>query len=65
MLDNHLQVVAPEGWSFSPSEVAISVDKVADKLVDAQESCSTGKDINFHFQGFSISGKVPCESRFN
>lgn len=48
---NLLQVAPPSGWSFEPSEVGLNVDGVSD-------SCSQGKDINFFFKGFAVTGKV-------
>ncbi|KAJ9575263.1 hypothetical protein L9F63_025785, partial [Diploptera punctata] len=41
----------PEGWSFEPKEVNLVVDGSTDK-------CSQGKDINFVFKGFAVTGKV-------
>lgn len=41
----------PRGWSFEPTEVELNVDGVAD-------DCSQGKDINFTFKGFGITGRV-------
>ncbi|XP_014293397.1 BOS complex subunit NOMO3 isoform X1 [Halyomorpha halys] len=52
-----LKVVPPDGWSFDPSEVYLSVDGVTD-------SCSQGKDINFEFKGFAVFGRV-VSSGFN
>ncbi|CAK1544346.1 unnamed protein product [Leptosia nina] len=49
--DYILKVHPPAGWSFEPSEVAVSVDGETDQ-------CSTGQDINFSFNGFGITGKV-------
>jgi hypothetical protein len=46
-----LQIEPPAGWSFEPKEVILNVDGVTD-------SCSQGKDINFMFKGFAITGKV-------
>lgn len=46
-----LRVAPPPGWSFEPSEVALNVDGVSD-------SCSQGKDINFFFKGFAVTGMV-------
>lgn len=42
---------APDGWNFEPTEVALTVDGETD-------ACSLGKDINFVFVGFAVSGKV-------
>ncbi|XP_008559484.1 nodal modulator 3 [Microplitis demolitor] len=46
-----LKVEPPRGWSFEPTEVNLVVDGVNDL-------CSQGKDINFKFNGFGITGKV-------
>ncbi|XP_033218946.1 nodal modulator 2 isoform X2 [Belonocnema kinseyi] len=46
-----LKVEPPKGWSFEPTEVALNVD-------GASDVCSQGKDINFVFKGFGITGKV-------
>ncbi|XP_043257934.1 uncharacterized protein LOC122400490 [Colletes gigas] len=46
-----LKVDPPRGWSFEPTEVVLNVDGVTD-------ACSQGKDINFTFKGFGITGKV-------
>lgn len=45
------QIEPPEGWSFEPKEVILNVDGITDQ-------CSQGKDINFVFMGFAITGKV-------
>nr|CAH7747742.1 unnamed protein product [Callosobruchus chinensis] len=46
-----LELAPPPGWSFEPKLVEINIDGVNDL-------CSQGKDINFVFQGFGITGKV-------
>nr|XP_031847877.1 nodal modulator 3 [Nomia melanderi] len=46
-----LKVDPPRGWSFDPMEVLLHVDGTSD-------ACSQGKDINFTFKGFGITGKV-------
>nr|XP_023013784.1 nodal modulator 3 [Leptinotarsa decemlineata] len=46
-----LELSPPPGWSFKPKKVVLSIDGVND-------ICSQGKDINFVFQGFGITGKV-------
>lgn len=46
-----LKVDPPKGWTFQPTEVPLNVDGSTD-------SCSLGKDINFFFKGFAITGKV-------
>lgn len=45
------EVSPPSGWSFDPEEVSVKVDGETD-------ACSLGKDINFHFKGFAVIGKV-------
>ncbi|XP_055609200.1 BOS complex subunit NOMO1 [Uranotaenia lowii] len=49
--DYLLKVIPPPGWSFEPEQVAIKFDGVSD-------ICSLGKDVNFIFKGFGITGKV-------
>jgi hypothetical protein len=46
-----LQIEPPEGWSFEPKDVILNVDGTTDY-------CSQGKDINFVFKGFAVTGKV-------
>lgn len=46
-----IKVSPPSGWSFKPDAVSLKVDGETD-------DCSMGKDINFHFQGFAVIGKV-------
>ncbi|KAK9299267.1 hypothetical protein QLX08_007630 [Tetragonisca angustula] len=46
-----LKVDPPRGWSFEPTEILLFVDGTVD-------ACSQGKDINFTFKGFGITGKV-------
>lgn len=46
-----IKVDPPRGWSFDPTEVLLNVDGTTD-------ACSQGKDINFIFKGFGITGKV-------
>lgn len=46
-----LRVDPPRGWSFEPTEVTLNVDGDSD-------DCSKGKDINFTFKGFGITGRV-------
>lgn len=46
-----LKVDPPRGWSFEPMEVLLNVDGTTD-------ACSQGKDINFIFKGFGITGRV-------
>ncbi|CAL7942843.1 unnamed protein product [Xylocopa violacea] len=46
-----LKVDPPRGWSFEPTEILLNVDGTSD-------ACSQGKDINFTFKGFGITGKV-------
>ncbi|KAK7072547.1 hypothetical protein SK128_022649 [Halocaridina rubra] len=46
-----LKVAPPSGWSFKPDAVTLKVDGETD-------ACTLGQDINFHFQGFAVIGKV-------
>ncbi|XP_071858725.1 BOS complex subunit NOMO3 isoform X2 [Bombus fervidus] len=46
-----LKVDPPRGWSFEPTEILLDVDGITD-------ACSEGKDINFTFKGFGITGRV-------
>ncbi|KAL5020566.1 hypothetical protein ScPMuIL_003458 [Solemya velum] len=46
-----LKVEPPTGWSFEPESIELHIDGTTDK-------CSLGQDINFHFTGFSVQGKV-------
>uniref|UniRef100_A0A0P4W9J4 SD-repeat containing protein B domain-containing protein n=1 Tax=Scylla olivacea TaxID=85551 RepID=A0A0P4W9J4_SCYOL len=46
-----IKVSPPSGWSFDPEEVSVKIDGETD-------ACSQGKDINFHFKGFAVIGKV-------
>uniref|UniRef100_U5EYY7 Putative metalloproteinase-related collagenase pm5 n=1 Tax=Corethrella appendiculata TaxID=1370023 RepID=U5EYY7_9DIPT len=46
-----IKVNPPPGWSFEPESVDVQFDGVND-------ICSLGKDINFNFKGFGITGKV-------
>lgn len=49
--DYVLKVIPPPGWSFEPERVEIKFDGTSD-------ICSQGKDVNFIFKGFGITGKV-------
>ncbi|CAN8280635.1 unnamed protein product [Cochlearia groenlandica] len=44
-----LKINGPEGWSWNPNKVPVVVD---------DSSCNNNEDINFHFTGFALSGKV-------
>lgn len=44
-----IKVKGPDGWSFDPDNVPVTVD---------QNGCNANTDINFHFTGFMISGNV-------
>ncbi|KAI4319166.1 hypothetical protein MLD38_032798 [Melastoma candidum] len=44
-----LKVIGPEGWSWHPEKVAVTIDDTG---------CNANNDINFQFTGFSISGRV-------
>lgn len=46
-----LKVSGQGGWSFEPETIAISFNGETDV-------CSQGKDVNFAFKGFGITGKV-------
>ncbi|XP_076818346.1 BOS complex subunit NOMO1-like [Clavelina lepadiformis] len=46
-----LKIDPPKGWLFEPMSVDLSVDGVND-------DCTKGKDINFVFKGFAVSGQV-------
>lgn len=47
-----LKLEPPRGWSFEPLEISLKVDDSSTNL------CSQGKDVNFIFKGFGITGKV-------
>ncbi|XP_043236772.1 nodal modulator 1-like [Amphibalanus amphitrite] len=49
--DYIIKLAPPDGWSFEPSEVALSVDGETDM-------CSQGQDVDFTFQGFGVTGQV-------
>ncbi|XP_034946758.1 nodal modulator 1 [Chelonus insularis] len=53
-----LKVDPPRGWSFEPTEVILDVDGTNDV-------CSQGKDINFTFKGFGITGKITSSNSKN
>jgi protocatechuate 3,4-dioxygenase beta subunit len=44
-----LKINGPDGWSWNPDKVTVVVD---------DSSCNNNDDINFHFTGFTLSGKV-------
>ncbi|XP_023031722.1 nodal modulator 3 [Drosophila willistoni] len=46
-----LSVSPPPGWSFEPEHVELNFD-------GKNDVCSQGKDVNFVFKGFGITGKV-------
>lgn len=46
-----LRVSSPRGWSFEPEKYDINHDGKTD-------FCSLGKDFNFMFKGFGITGKI-------
>ncbi|XP_038116191.1 nodal modulator 3 [Culex quinquefasciatus] len=46
-----LKVIPPPGWSFEPEQVPVKFDGTTD-------ICSQGKDVNFIFKGFGITGRV-------
>ncbi|KAL1492503.1 hypothetical protein ABEB36_010747 [Hypothenemus hampei] len=45
-----LELSPPPGWSFTPRQILLKID--------GTDPCSQGKDINFKFEGFGITGKV-------
>eukprot|EP01147_Barroeca_monosierra_P002034 gene2034-5107_t len=45
------EISAPPGWNFEPQQISINFNGESD-------DCSQGKDINFEFVGFDISGQV-------
>lgn len=49
--DYLLKLSHPSGWSFEKDEIAISFNGQTDL-------CSLGKDVNFAFKGFGITGRV-------
>lgn len=49
--DYVLKVIPPPGWSFEPEQVPVRFDGTSD-------ICSQGKDVNFIFKGFGITGRV-------
>ncbi|KAL9435513.1 hypothetical protein AB3S75_021731 [Citrus x aurantiifolia] len=44
-----IKVNGPEGWSWNPDKVAVTVDDTG---------CNGNEDINFRFTGFTLSGRV-------
>lgn len=46
-----LRVSKPRGWSFEPEQYDINYDGKTDL-------CSLGKDVNFVFKGFGITGSI-------
>ncbi|XP_055379497.1 BOS complex subunit NOMO1 [Condylostylus longicornis] len=46
-----LEISPPPGWSFEPERVVLNFD-------GKNDICSQGKDVNFVFKGFGITGKV-------
>lgn len=53
-----LQVSPPPGWSFEPQQVELNFD-------GKNDICSQGKDVNFVFKGFGITGKVALAGQIN
>lgn len=51
-----LKIFPPPGWSFEPNTVTLNVDGKTDL-------CSLGKDINFIFKGFGITGQVDVKGQ--
>lgn len=46
-----LKISPPPGWSFDPEQIDINFDGKTDV-------CSQGKDVNFAFKGFGITGQI-------
>lgn len=46
-----LKISPPPGWSFEPEQIDINFDGKTDL-------CSLGKDVNFAFKGFGITGQI-------
>lgn len=46
-----LKISPPPGWSFEPEQIEINFDGQTD-------ICSQGKDVNFAFKGFGITGQI-------
>lgn len=46
-----LKISPPPGWSFEPEQIEINFDGQTD-------ICSQGKDVNFAFKGFGITGRI-------
>ncbi|KAJ7534510.1 hypothetical protein O6H91_13G097300 [Diphasiastrum complanatum] len=44
-----IKIKGPSGWSFDPEQVIAVVD---------QNGCNGNEDINFHYTGFTLSGRV-------
>lgn len=47
----YLKISPPPGWSFEPERIDINFDGKTD-------ICSVGKDVNFSFKGFGITGRI-------
>lgn len=46
-----MKISPPPGWSFEPEQIYINFDGKTDV-------CSLGKDVNFVFKGFGITGQT-------
>ncbi|XP_022770793.1 nodal modulator 1 isoform X1 [Durio zibethinus] len=44
-----IKISGPEGWSWDPDKVPVVID---------DNGCNNNEDINFHFTGFTLSGRV-------
>lgn len=44
-----VEIKGPEGWSWEPHKVPVSVDR---------NGCNANEDINFQFTGFTLSGRI-------
>lgn len=53
-----IKVAPPSGWSVEPSKVAVTLD-------GQNDPCSRKEDINFHFKGFAVLGKVSSAASSN
>ncbi|XP_063960103.1 BOS complex subunit NOMO1-like isoform X2 [Lytechinus pictus] len=51
-----LKLEPPSGWSFEPTSVDLKID-------GENDPCSQGKDINFFFKGYTVSGKVVSKGK--
>ncbi|XP_014218232.1 nodal modulator 1 [Copidosoma floridanum] len=52
-----LKLEPPRGWSFNATKVELNIDG------SEEDHCSQGRDINFFFTGFGITGKVVAATK--